>query len=167
MAASTLADIARPLGIDPARATLGEVEARLAALEESLGVRHSLRRLAAASGPAVAVAGLGGLSAEADRLAEAATWSSEDESRASVLVELVELSDVATNGGDDERILSLDAELRTALGPGAASVVLAAARGRLVLPPDPLVKSPGPGRNGPRNENSHPVERPRSHLRAE
>ena len=166
-AASTLADIARPLGIDPARATLGEVEARLAALEESLGVRHSLRRLAAASGPAVAVAGLGGLSAEADRLAEAASWSSEDESRASVLVELVELSDVATNGADDERILSLDAELRTALGPGAASVVLAAARGRLVLPPDPLVNSPGPGRNGPRNENSHPVERPRSHLRAE
>jgi len=166
-AASTLADIARPLGIDPARATLGEVEARLAAWEEALSVRHSLRRLAAASGPAVAVAGLGGLSAEADRLAEAASWSSEDESRASVLVELVELSDVATNGGDDERILSLDAELRTALGPGAASVVLAAARGRLALPPDPLVNSPGPGRNGPRNENPHPAERPRSHLRAE
>jgi MFS family permease len=165
-AASTLADIARPLGIEPARATLGEVEARLAAWEDSLGVRRSLRRLAAASGPAVAVAGLGGLSAEADRLAEAASWSSEDATLASVLIELVELSDVATNGGDDERILSLDAELRTALGPAAASVVLAAARGRLVLPPDPFVKSPGPGRNGPRegtagasNDNSHPQHR--------
>jgi MFS family permease len=165
-AASTLADIARPLGIEPARATLGEVEARLAAWEESFGVRHSLRRLAAASGPTAAVAALGGLSTEADRLAEAVSWSSEDETRASVLVELVELSDVATNGGDDERILSLDAELRTALGPGAASVVLAAARGRLVLPPDPVVKSPGPGRNGPPegtavafNENSQPQHR--------
>jgi MFS family permease len=141
-AAATLAEIARPLGIDPARATLGEIEARLAAWEESFGIRRSMRRLAGATGPAVAVAGLGGLAAEAHRLAEAASWSSEDETRAVLLAELVELSDVATNGGDDERILSLDAELRNALGPGAVSVVLAAARGRLVLPPGALDQHP-------------------------
>src|SRR5439155_16024620 len=111
------------------------VEARLAAREESLGVRRSMRRLAGATGPAFAVAGLGGLSSEAQRLAESASWSSEEETRASILAELVELSDVATHDGDDARILALDAELRTALGPGPSPVVLAAARGRLVLPP--------------------------------
>ena len=52
---------------------------------------------------------------------------------------------MASNGGDDERILALDAELRNALGPGATSVVLAAGRGRLVLPADPFVDPSGPG----------------------
>jgi hypothetical protein len=149
-AGATLADVARPLGIEPTRATLAEIEARLAAWERSRGVRGSLRRLAGASGPAVAVGGLSGLSAEADRLAEEASWSPDDETRAFLLVRLVELADMASNGGDDERILALDAELRTALGPGAAPVVLAAGRGRLVLPAAPFVDSPAPGGAGQR-----------------
>jgi EmrB/QacA subfamily drug resistance transporter len=149
-AAATLADVARPLGIEPTRATLGELEARLAAWEGSRGVRGALRRLAGATGPAVAVGGLSGLSAEADRLAAEASWSPDQETRAVLLVRLVELADMASNGGDDERILALDAELRTALGPGASSVVLAAGRGRLVLPADPFVDAPGPGGAGQR-----------------
>jgi hypothetical protein len=151
-AAATLADIARPLGIEPTRATLGEIEARLGAWEKSLGARGALRRLAAATGPSVAVGGLSGLSEEAARLAAEAFWSPGDETRASTLVRLVELADIASNGGDDERIVALDAELRDALGPGATSVVLAAGRGRLVLPADPLVGSSGPGGTG-RREN--------------
>ena len=91
------------------------------------------------------VGGLSGLSAEADRLASEAFWSPGDETRASTLARLVELADMASNGGDDERILALDAELRNALGPGATSVVLAAGRGRLVLPADPFVDPSGPG----------------------
>ena len=120
-------------------------EARLGAWEKSLGARGALRRLAAATGPSVAVGGLSGLSEEAACLAAEAFWSPGDETRASTLVRLVELADIASNGGDDERILALDAELRDALGPGATSVVLAAGRGRLVLPADPLVGSSGPG----------------------
>jgi MFS family permease len=150
-AAATLADVARPLGIDPTQVTLGELEARLAAWEGSVGLRGALRRLAGATGPSAAVGGLGGLAAEAHRLAAAASWSSGDQARAAVLARLVELADVASDGGDDERILALDAELRTALGPGAASVVLAAGRGRLVLPADPFADSPVPGRT-PRRE---------------
>ena len=149
-AAATLADVALPLGMEPTRATLAEIEARLAAWERSRGVRGALRRLAGASGPAVAVGGLSGLSAEADRLAEEASWSPDDETRAFLLVRLVELADMASNGGDDERILALDAELRVALGPGAAPVVLAAGRGRLVLPGEPFVDSSGPGGAGRR-----------------
>src|SRR5207244_11296671 len=82
-AAATLADIARPLGIEPARATLGEIEARLAAWEKSLGLRGALRRLAGATGPAAVVGGLSGLSAEADRLASEAFCSPGDGTRAS------------------------------------------------------------------------------------
>jgi len=150
-AAATLADVARPLGIEPTGATLGEVEARLAAWESARGVRGALRRLAGATGPAVTVGDLSGLSAEADRLAAESSWSADEETRAILLVRLVELADMASNGGDDERILALDAELRTALGPGAASVVLAAGRGRLVLPPDPFVDSPERGGAGRRD----------------
>jgi EmrB/QacA subfamily drug resistance transporter len=149
-AAATLADVARPLGIEPTKATLAEVETRFAAWESSRGVRGALRRLAGATGPAVAVGGLGDLSAEADRLAAEDSWSADEETRAFLLVRLVELADMASNGGDDERILALDAELRTALGPGAASVVLAAGRGRLVLPAGPFVESPGQGGAGRR-----------------
>jgi EmrB/QacA subfamily drug resistance transporter len=173
-AAATLADVARPLGIEPTRTTLAEIEARLAAWERSRGVRGALRRLAGATGPAAAVGGLSGLSAEADHLAEEASWSPDDETRAVLLVRLVELADMASNGGDDERILALDAELRTALGPGAAPVVLAAGRGRLVLPADPFVDPSAPGGAGRRETGDvyahstgpvHSGERgPRSHT---
>ena len=40
---------------------------------------------------------------------------------------------------------TLTVQLRNALGPGATSVVLAAGRGRLVLPADPFVDPSGPG----------------------
>jgi len=172
-AAATLADVARPLGIEPTRATLTEIEVQLATWERSRAARGALRRLAGATGPAVAVGGLSGLSAEADRLAAEDSWSPDDEARAVLLVRLVELADMASNGGDDERILALDAELRTALGPEAASVVLAAGRGRLVLPADPFVDSSGQGGAGRREtgdvyaHSTGPVHRgergPRSH----
>jgi hypothetical protein len=133
---AALADAAGALGVDPGAATLAELEAREAAREAALGARRALRRLAGASGPGVGATELAGLAAEAARLAAAPSWSSEDRVRSFDLVRLVELADMANDGGDDERILALDAELRSSLGPAGAPVVLAGARGRLVLPDD-------------------------------
>ena len=152
---AALADAAGALGVDPGAATLAELEAREAAREAAtlaeleaqeaareaarevaLGARRALRRLAGASGPGVGATELAGLAAEAARLAAAPSWSSEDQVRSFDLVRLVELADMANDGGDDERILALDAELRNSLGPAGAPVVLAGARGRLVLPDD-------------------------------
>jgi len=135
-ASAALTDAAGALGVDPGTATLAELEARLAAREMALGARRALRRLAGATGPGVGATELAGLAAEAARLAAAPSWSSEDRVRSLVLVRLVELADMANDGGDDERILALDAELRSSLGPAGAPVVLAGARGRLVLPDD-------------------------------
>ncbi len=135
-ASAALADAAGALGVDPGAATLAELEAREAAREAALGARRALRRLAGASGPGVGATELAGLAAEAARLAAAPSWSSEDRVRSLVLVRLVELADMANDGGDDERIDALDAELRSSLGPAGAPVVLAGARGRLVLPDD-------------------------------
>src|SRR3989440_5829258 len=135
-ASAALTDAAGALGVDPGTATLGELEAQLAAREMALGARRALRRLAGATGPGVGATELAGLAAEAARLAAAPSWSSEDRVRSLVLVRLVELADMANDGGDDERILALDAELRSSLGPAGAPVVLAGARGRLVLPDD-------------------------------
>ena len=143
---SALADIARPLGADPATATLPELKSRLAARERSFGARRALGRLAEATGPQIAAASLAGLSSEAARLAAAPSWSPEDEARAFLLAALVELADVASDNDDDERVVALDAELRNELGPGAVTVVLAAARGRLVLPTDSSVASETSGR---------------------
>src|SRR5207244_11373103 len=126
-------------GRHPERATLADRKARLASLEKEAAFRRVLSRLVRASGPAVAGAELVKLAAEAARLAAAPSWSPEEESRARVLASLVELADAASANGDDERILALDAELRRKLGPEAAPVVLAAARGRLVLPAYPAV----------------------------
>ena len=135
-ASAALTDAAGALGVDPGTATLAELEAQLAAREMALGARRALRRLAGATGPGVGATELAGLAAEAARLAAAPSWSSEDRVRSLVLVRLVELADMANDGGDDERILALDAELRSSLGPAGAPVVLAGARGRLVLPDD-------------------------------
>jgi len=135
-ASAALTDAAGALGVDPGTATLAELEAQLAAREMALGARHALRRLAGATGPGVGATELAGLAAEAARLAAAPSWSSEDRVRSLVLVRLVELADMANDGGDDERIDALDAELRSSLGPAGAPVVLAGARGRLVLPDD-------------------------------
>ena len=135
-ASAALTDAAGALGVDPGTATLAELEAQLAAREMALGARRALRRLAGATGPGVGATELAGLAAEAARLAAAPSWSSEDRVRSLVLVRLVELADMASDGGDDERILALDAELRSSLGPAGAPVVLAGARGRLVLPDD-------------------------------
>jgi ABC-2 type transport system ATP-binding protein len=133
-ARTALAQAARALDADPDRASLPELEARLASWEKAGVVRQALVRLAAASGPRVAAAELAGLSADAARLAAMDSWSTEDQIRASTLGLLVELADAGTGDGDDQRILALDVELRAALGPPAAAVVLAAARGHLVLP---------------------------------
>jgi ABC-2 type transport system ATP-binding protein len=74
------------------------------------------------------------------------------------LVRLVELADLAVqHSDDDEHILSLDADLRRVLGPAAAPVVLAAARGRLVLPPIPEPVAPRPPIPGP--DASEPAAR--------
>src|SRR2546430_412108 len=131
---SALAEAAEALGLDPERATLAELEARLATRERTIGLRRALEYLGQATGPAVAAAQLAPLAADAARLATSESWSAEDEARALVLVRLVELADAATGNGDDEHILALDAELRRNLGPAAAPVVLAATRGRLALP---------------------------------
>src|SRR5437879_4270519 len=88
---SALADAAAALGLDPERATLADLKARLASLEEESGLRRVLSRLARANGPAVAGAELAKLAAEAARLAAAPSWSPEEESRARVLASLVEI----------------------------------------------------------------------------
>jgi ABC-type lipopolysaccharide export system ATPase subunit len=137
-AASAFAEAADVLGLEPERATLADLKAELADRESSVRLRPLLRRLAHAAGPGTAAPGLGTLADEAARLAGKASWSPDDEARASTLAHLVELADLAVDRpDDDEHILSLDADLRRTLGPGAAPVVLAAARGQLVLPPIP------------------------------
>jgi hypothetical protein len=137
-ATAALADAAGALGVDPAAATLAELEAQLAAREAALGTRRALRRLAGATAPGVGADALAGIAREASRLAAAPSWSPEDRVRSLTLARLVELADAANDDGDDERILALDAELRSSLGPAGAPVVLAGARGRLVLPDDRL-----------------------------
>ncbi|HEY2666191.1 MAG TPA: ATP-binding cassette domain-containing protein [Actinomycetota bacterium] len=135
-AASALTGAARGLGLEPGRATVADLEAELAARESSVAQRPVLRRLAHAAAPAAAAPSLATLAGEAAALAGKASWSPADEARALVLARLVELADAAAaEPDDDEHIVSLDAELRRVLGPPAAPVVLAAARGRLVLPP--------------------------------
>jgi EmrB/QacA subfamily drug resistance transporter len=138
---SALAEAAEALGLDPDRATLAELEARLSTWERAIALRGALERLARASGPAVAAGPLAVVAADATRLGAAASWSPEDEVHVLALSLLVELADVAAGDGDDERILVLDAELRSRLGPAATPVVLAAARGRLVLPAHPSAPS--------------------------
>jgi len=144
-AASALTGAAQGLGLEPGRATLADLEAELAARESSVVQRPVLRRLAHAAAPAAAASSLATLADEAAALARKTSWLPADEARASVLVRLVELADAAAaHPDDDEHILFLDAELRPALGPSAAPVILAAARGRLVLPPvqDPAAERP-------------------------
>jgi ABC-2 type transport system ATP-binding protein len=134
--ASSLSQAAGVLGLDPERATIADLNAELAARESSVRLRPVLQRLAHATGPPAAASGLATLADEAVRLAGKASWSSTDGERALTLAHLVELADVAVGHPDDDKhILSLDADLRRALGPAAAPVVLAAVRGRLVLPP--------------------------------
>ncbi len=140
---------ARAMGLDPEGATLADLEARLAAWEEAVAVRRRLMRLAQATGPAIIAPQLAELAAEAGRLAVAQAWSPEDAARAAALARLVELADAATSNGDEDQILSLDSELRRSLGPSAAPVVLAASRGRLVLPEDPFKKGGPPGGQRP------------------
>jgi ABC-2 type transport system ATP-binding protein/ribosome-dependent ATPase len=132
------AKAAGALGMDAGRATLADLEAELAARGKSVGLRRALVRLSRAAGPAVVAAELGSLTAEAAQLAAAPSWSPTDGANALTLARLVELADLAVqDDGDDESILSLDTELRQVLGPSAAAVVLAATRGRLVLPTAP------------------------------
>ncbi|MCW3036878.1 MAG: transporter permease [Actinobacteria bacterium] len=143
-ASLALADAAAALGLEAEGVTLAELEARLASLERKLHLSRALGRLAGASSPAVVGGKVAVLAAEAARLAAAASWLPEEESRAQVLGRLVELADAgATANGDDERILALDAELRRSLGPGGAAIVLVATRGRLVLPGRPAIAAGG------------------------
>src|SRR5437660_12295843 len=95
------------MGIDPERATLAELEARLAAWEEAVALRRGLMRLAQATGPASIAAELAELAAEAGRLAAARAWSPEDAARAAVLARLVELADPRPHNAHQGRILSL------------------------------------------------------------
>ncbi|HEX9315143.1 MAG TPA: MMPL family transporter, partial [Actinomycetota bacterium] len=140
---------ARAMGLDPEGATLADLEARLAAWEEAVAVRRRLMRLAQATGPAIIAPQLAELAAEAGRLAVAQAWSPEDAARAAALARLVELADAATSNGDEDQILSLDSELRRSLGPSAAPVVLAASRGRIVVPPYPFKTDGPPGGQRP------------------
>ncbi|HEY4938316.1 MAG TPA: ATP-binding cassette domain-containing protein [Actinomycetota bacterium] len=134
--ASSLSEAAGVLGLDPGRATIDDLKAEVAARESSVRLRPVLQRLAHANGPPAAAPGLATLADEAVSLAGKTAWSSTDEERALTLAHLVELADMAVgHPDDDQHILSLDADLRRALGPVAAPVVLAAVRGRLVLPP--------------------------------
>src|SRR2546423_921782 len=55
---SALAEAAEALGLDPERATLAELEARLATRERTIGLRRALEYLGQATGPAVAAAQL-------------------------------------------------------------------------------------------------------------
>ena len=147
---SALAEAANALGVDRERATLADLQAELAAREKAVDLRGALGRLGRATGPGVTAPELASLATEATRLGGTATWSPADRANAVTLARLVELADVARDG-DEERILSLDAELRQALGPRADAVVLAAARGRLVLPsaPHPAAPQPIPARKAP------------------
>jgi ABC-2 type transport system ATP-binding protein len=142
-AASSFAEAAVVLGLEPERATLADLKAELAARESSVRLRPALRRLAHAAAPGRAAPGLATLAEEAARLAGKASWSPDDEARASTLAHLVELADLAVDRPDDDgHILSLDADLRGGLGPAATPVVLAASRGRLVLPERSNVVNP-------------------------
>src|SRR5207302_2015459 len=115
-------------------------------------LRGALERLAQATGPAAAAAALAVVTADAARLATAAPWSPNDEVHVVTLSLLVELADIAAGDGDDERILVLDAELRSSLGP-------AAARGRLVLPAPPSAPSDTEG-HGPQGSSRPPAASP-------
>jgi EmrB/QacA subfamily drug resistance transporter len=159
---SALAEAADALHLGPGGVTLAELEARLATWERAGALRHRLERLAQATGPAVAAGELAAVAADAARLAGATSWSPDDEAHALALARLVELVDVVAAGGDDEHILALDAELRSSLGPAAAPVVLAAVRGRLVLPAHPVAPfeadgHPAPG-SGPPSTWPSPVQ---------
>src|SRR5439155_2018557 len=66
---SALAEAAEALGLDPERATLAELEARLATRERTIGLRRALEYLGQATGPPVAAAQLAPLAADAARLA--------------------------------------------------------------------------------------------------
>ncbi|MEA2500770.1 MAG: hypothetical protein QOD01_881, partial [Actinomycetota bacterium] len=158
---SALAEGAQALDLDPDRATLADLEARLASWERAVALRHRLERMAQATGPAGGGA-LAVVAADAARLAGTASWSPDDEVHAMALGRLVELVDVVAGGGEDEHVLALDAELRSNLGPAAAPVVLAAVRGRLVLPDHPVVPfeangHPPPG-SGPPPTGPPPVQ---------
>ncbi|MCW3034993.1 MAG: drug resistance transporter, EmrB/QacA subfamily [Actinobacteria bacterium] len=144
---SALAEGAQALDLDPDRATLADLEARLASWERAVALRHRLGRMAQATGPAAGGAALAVVAADAARLAGTASWSPDDEVQAMALGRLVELVDVVAGGGEEEHVLALDAELRSNLGPAAAPVVLAAVRGRLVLPDHPVA---------PFEANGHP-----------
>jgi ABC-2 type transport system ATP-binding protein len=134
--APSLSEAAGVLGLDPGRATIDDLKAEVAARESSVRLRPVLQRLAHATGPPAAAPGLATLADEAVSLAGKAAWSSTDEERALTLAHLVDLADMAVgHPDDDQHILSLDADLRRALGPPAAPVVLAAVRGLVVLPP--------------------------------
>src|SRR2546421_587261 len=66
---SALAEAAEALGLDPERATLAELEERLASQERAVGLRRSLQYLGQATGPAVVAAQLAPLAADAARRA--------------------------------------------------------------------------------------------------
>ena len=134
-AGSVLAEAVDILGLDPESATLSQLRAEVAAWENRPDLRRAMRRLADAASSGAAP-GLDALTGEAAHLAGAGSWSPDGEARASMLARLVELADLAAEASNhEERILCLDGELRRGLGPAAAPVILAAARGRLRLPP--------------------------------
>jgi hypothetical protein len=133
-AAAAFAEAADTLAVDPEQATLAGLLAELAVREKAAALRHSMGRLGQARGPAVADPTLASPAAEADHLAAPPSWSHAQQARAETLARLVELADLAARDGDDERIVSLDAELRQDLGLSGAGVILAAARGQLLLP---------------------------------
>jgi ABC-2 type transport system ATP-binding protein len=156
-AGSALAEAVDVLGLDPGGAALTHLQAEVAAAEGCPDLRGPLGRLAHAAS-AGAAPGLAALTGDAARLVGAGSWSPADEARASMLARLVDLADLATEDSNHEgRILSLDGELRRGLGPAAAPVILAAARGRLVLPPPGApaagtMDHPEPERRAPTNE---------------
>jgi ABC-2 type transport system ATP-binding protein len=168
--APSLSEAAGVLGLDPGRATIDDLKAEVAARESFVRLRPVLQRLAHATGPPAAAPGLATLADEAVSLAGKAAWSSTDEERALTLAHLVDLADMAVgHPDDDQHILSLDADLRRALGPPAAPVVLAAVRGRLVLPPtaEAKVVSLAQGSTAsPRPVPSAPDQRPEAPLKA-
>src|SRR2546430_5304195 len=72
---SAMADAAHALGLDPDRATLAEMEARLSTWERAVALRRALGRLTQATRPGVAAAALAAVAAHAAPPPPAASWA--------------------------------------------------------------------------------------------